>query len=658
MPDDNSPYLPRRLKMMMQKLLGSGGALALLLFGSSVARADNLPVFTSPIDATGARLQLHTAAPQRDTQQLVDVTLPTGLLPPKTARLFATPLNTQIDQYWNNPDPETGLVPRQAACDGQPATNKTSAKDGIRQILTKKVAGIGHGTSAYDISCNLATAGQVLVEQVTPQIMYVAYQLTNNRVTFKSTSPATCNASHTSFGCPDDPQFTVTFTSQIVTILRTPSLCQIDAEQGTVYTQAAHINADNGAADAAKLIFGDKFAAAEEAMMQTVQSMPLPITDDLNELRNGPACTGGVPGVSRLLSAFQKLETDIDLHNRAIILRAVHVGITRPDLGVPNPGGAPAPISSTPSFTHPQIATSQPIAKAGTAVQVSGQYFPPNTNVATMLPVTMGAGRYGNSSMDVCLGGGADLEWGPVGQVRVQRLPGDGQGRCPAHFDATNLTPNRGYQFRVRDCDPITCSPWSETVSVTTAKIDPNWGKVVLTLDSGHVRNPRIPSRPLATGTIDARGTFAVSVTIPSSTPAGTHTIHAVNGLNGDGRPATATENIQVIAATSSAQASLMMVGLLQGQSGCPNQPISSAGTDDPFMLFGSGFAAGTVTIRLDTATGATLGIATVHSDGSFCQQMQSVPRSQSGKHTLLAMQSGAVIARLATEFVVPEVIH
>jgi hypothetical protein len=645
--------------MIMQKLLGGGGALALLLVGGSAARADNLPVFTSPIDATGARLQLHTAAPQRDTRQLVDVTLPTGLLPAKTARLFATPLNTQIDQFWNNPDPDTGIVPRQAACDGVPATNKTHAKDGIRQILTKKVAGIGHGTSAYDISCNLGTTGQVLIEQVTPSIMYVAYQLTNNRVTFKSTSPATCNASHTSFGCPNDPQFTVVFTSQIVTILRTPSLCQIDATEGTVYTQAAHINADNGAADAAKLIFGDKFAAAEEAMLQTVQSMPLPITDGLNQLRNGPACTGTAPGISRLLTAFQKLDTEIDLHDKAIILRATHIGITRPQLGVPNPGGPPAPFPTTPSFTHPQISTSQPVARAGITVQVTGQNFPPNTNVATILPVTMQPGSYGNSSLGVCLGGGADLEWGRVGQVHVQRLPGDSQGKCPTHFDATNLTPNTGYQFRVRDCDPITCSPWSETVSVTTAKIDPNWGKVVLTLDSGHLLNHHpIPGPLLGTGTINAQGTFTASITIPSSTAPGTHTIHALNHVNADGRDATATENIQVTAATGPSQASLMMVGLLQGQTGCPNQPISSAGTDDPFMLFGSGFAAGTVTVRLDTATGATLGTATVHPDGSFCQQMQSVPRSQAGKHTLLAMQSGAVVARLATEFVVPEVIH
>ncbi len=122
-------------------------------------------------------------------------------------------MTCRLTRYWNNPDPETSLIPRQAACDGEPANGKP-AKDGIKQILINKVAGIGQGTSAYDISCNLGTAGQVLVQQVTPQIMYVAYQLTNNRVTFKSTSPATCNATHTSVGCKNDPQFTVAFTSQ------------------------------------------------------------------------------------------------------------------------------------------------------------------------------------------------------------------------------------------------------------------------------------------------------------------------------------------------------------------------------------------------------------------------------------------------------------
>jgi len=52
---------------------------------------------------------------------------------------------------------------------------------------------------------------------------------------------------------------------------------------------------------------------------------------------------------------------------------------------------------------------------------------------------------------------------------------------------------------------------------------------------------------------------------------------------------------VQVAAAGAGGQASLMMVGLLNGQTGCPNHPITSTQTDDTFRLFGALFAAGSV---------------------------------------------------------------
>src|SRR5262245_38708192 len=93
-------------------------ALALLLIGSATARAEPR-TFTSPIDITGTKLQLHLAVPQRDTQARVDVRLPTNLLPPEQRKIFDTPLSTQVDQYWSvTPDKKTGMTPRQAVCDG------------------------------------------------------------------------------------------------------------------------------------------------------------------------------------------------------------------------------------------------------------------------------------------------------------------------------------------------------------------------------------------------------------------------------------------------------------------------------------------------------------------------------------------------------------
>jgi hypothetical protein len=611
--------------------------LALLL-----AMGETAPAFTSAIDVTGAKLELHTAAPQRDTQQLIDVTLPANLIPGADGKIFATPLNVLMDQYWMSPDKKTGLIPHQTTCDGAPG------QEGIKQTVVEQVAKIGSGFRAYDVVCTLVTTGSVFADQA-GSVTTLAYQLTNNTVAFRVTSPYTCNPQKggaAKVDCPNDAHVTVHFAIQLVTSLRAPDLCHISADQGTVYVVGASIHTDNLAADLAKLVHGDKFIGAEASIMSTVKQLPLPFDTDLAQIRNSPACTSATPLVSRVLTAFRQVDTQIDLQHKAIILRATHVGITQPQIGLPNPGGPPAPV--IPSFISPEISTSTPLAKPGESVQVSGQYFPPNTNLASALPLTIQPGTYGNSSLGVCAAAGADLEWGPVNQVHVQRLPGDAQGNCPTHFDATGLTPNTAYQFRIRDCDLITCSPYSALAHATTARGDPNWGVVSLALDGG----PQ-----LATATVDARGTFSTSIVMPASTAPGTHTLHAVNHVNINGRDASATANIQVVSATAVTAPSFKMVGTLQGQIGCSAQQINLGDTDDTVMMSGSGFPTGTVTIHLDTITGFQLGSAPVGAPGTFCQLMNTPPAAQAGKHTLLAVVNGAVAAQLPATFDVPEVV-
>ena len=614
------------------------GALTLLAFGSPMLRAQpgsgNLPVYTSPIDITGLKLQLRAVAPDRDSGRPVDVALPVGLTGPKMNQLFSTPLSTQIDQYWNtNLDPKTGMTARQAACDG---------KDGIKQQVAKQVAKQGSAYSAYDISCNLAPKGQLVVKQV-GYTMYLAYLLTNNTVSLATTSPGTCRSDSGTPVCPNDPRFTVRFATEIVTVVRTPALCALVAEGGTVYVVSAAFEANNGAADVAKFFGGQKFVVGEVAITNTMRSQPLPLDDAFKELRNSDACTGRTPGVSRILSAFRDLETVIDLR-QGIILRATHAGIVAPTLDGSNPGSpSSGQIPSVPSFTRPMISTAQPLVKAGNAVQASGQYFPPNTNMTTTFPVTMRHGGYGgNSSLGVCSGGATELGWGPVGGAQgLQRLQGDAQGRCAASYDAANLAPNTAYQFRARDCDTITCSPWSPTLRMTTAKVDPAKGRVVLTLDGG---------APLGAATINAQGTFTTSITIPAGTSPGAHALRAATS------DAKADVAIQVATSspTGASRASMTMIALLRGETGCPNHPISSTQTDDTFMLFGAGFAAGAVNIHLDTAAGTTLGTAAVRADGSICQRVRSAAGNMAGARKLVAVQNGAVVAQTAVMFVPP----
>ena len=616
------------------------GALTLLAFGSPMLRAQpgsgNLPVYTSPIDITGLKLQLRAVAPDRDSGRPVDVALPVGLIGPKMNQLFSTPLSTQIDQYWNtNLDPKTGMTARQAACDG---------KDGIKQQVAKQVAKRGPSYSAYDISCNLATKGQLVVKQV-GYTMYLAYLLTNNTVSFASTSPQTCRSGSGTPVCPNDPRFTVRFATEIVTVVRTPALCALVAEGGTVYVVAASFEATNGAAEVAKFLGGKDFIEGEVAITNTVRNQPLPLDDAFKELRTSDACTGRTPGVSRILGAFRELETVIDLR-QGIILRATHAGIVAPTLDGSNPGSpSNVQIPSVPSFTRPMISTAQPLVKAGNTVQASGQYFPPNTNLATALTVTLRHGGYGENSTvlgGVCFGGATELGSGPLGGAfDVRRLAGNAQGACAASYETANLMPNTAYQFRARDCDTVTCSPWSPTLRVTTARVDPAKGRVALTLDGG---------TPVGAATVNAQGTFTTSITIPGGTSPGAHALRAVAG---DARAEVA---IQVASAstTGASRASMTMIALLRGETGCPNHPIRSTQTDDTFMLFGAGFAAGTVTVRLDTATGVPLGAATVRADGSICQRMQSAPGNKTGAHKLVAVQNGIVVAQADVTFVLP----
>ncbi|MGH2585851.1 MAG: hypothetical protein ACRDJE_13140, partial [Dehalococcoidia bacterium] len=136
-----------------------------------------------------------------------------------------------------------------------------------------------------------------------------------------------------------------------------------------------------------------------------------------------------------------------------------------------------------------------------------------------------------------------------------------------------------------------------------------------------------------------------------------THTIHAVSG------DSTADASVQVTAAASGgSNATIVLTGSYFGETGCPTHPLpdyaQKVTIDETFPLFGAGFAHGTVTIHLDSATGMSLGTATVRADGTFCQEFQGPPASQLGDHTLVAVQNGAVQVTIPVTVIRPTVVR
>jgi hypothetical protein len=604
----------------------AGCVLLLNMIPATAVGQENLPVFTSPIDITGFTAQLHAIAPDRNTGRPIDISIPPGVFGPKFGQFLATPLSAQFDQYWAvTKDPKTGLTPKDQACSGP---------DGIGVQIQAQIQKVSKLLTAYDISCDLASKGQLLLQEGSSTLI-IAYQLTNNKINFSVSTPVTCHAGHGTPLCPTDPHISVTFATQIVTVLSASTLCGLNANQTTVVTQAVTIDGNHNLVGAVAtavddLFLGHKISAVERSIEDTVKPRPSPLDSAFREL--GASCAGGNSLVSHTLQGFTGLETSVE--RKAIVFKITYAAIPVPTLDVTDPAAPPQP-----TFTRPALSTNQPLVRAGASVAVSGRFFPPFIDLATRLPVSIGhdAGR--------CVGGGTDLQWGPVGKpLKIQRLPGAPQAPCASVFEATGLAPVTAYQFSARDCDLITCSLWSRTVRVTTAKIIPGPKKVVLTLDG---------LTALGETVVSDQGAFDLNVTIPAATAAGTHKIRAVNALGA------AEAALGVTSATvAGGKASMIMVGILPGESGCPNHPISSTQTDANFLLFGSGFGAGTVAIHLDNATGFSVGSATAQADGSFCQKMVGVPSRLAGNHLLVAAQNGELRAQTAVAFVVVSVLH
>jgi hypothetical protein len=598
--------------------------------GMVVAQGPNLPVFTSPIDITGFQAQLHAIAPDRNTGRPIEVAIPAGVLGPKFNQFLATPLSAQFDQYWAViPDAKTHLTPKDEACSGA---------DGISAQIQAQIHNANSALGAYDVTCDLASTGKLLLQQE-GATLFLAYLLTNNKINFNVSTPVTCHAGHGTPVCPTDPHISVTFATEIETVLRASGVCQLHADGATVVTQAVTIDGNHNLAGAVAtavddLFLNHKISAVERSIESTEKPHPLPLDGYFKELRDSDGCTGKNIVISRNLQAFNQFETSVE--RRAIVFRMTHGAIAIPTLDVPDPGGHPV---VPPTFTRPTISTNRPSVPACAAVSVSGRFFPFFTDLTTHLPVSIG-----HDVSSPCSGGGTDLQWGPAGKpLRIQRVSGTVAAPCPSVFDATGLTPLTGYQFSARDCDAVTCSLWSKTVKGTTAKVSPDHAKVVLTLDG---------VTPLGTVLVSDHGAFDTNVTIPAGIAAGNHKLRAVNGET------IAEVAIGVTGAATAGKASIMMVGILPGESGCPNHPISSTQTDANFLLFGTGFGVGTVAIHLDSATGFSVGSAVAQADGSFCQKMVGVPSSRVGTHVLMAVQNGVIRAQTAVTVVVVSVIH
>lgn len=245
---------------------------------------------------------------------------------------------------------------------------------------------------------------------------------------------------------------------------------------------------------------------------------------------------------------------------------------------------------------------------------------------------------------------GVDIEWqstvSGVAKTTVQWGPKAGQMQetetASNSFQADNLKPGTPYQFRVHNCDSITCAPWSDWLTASATGGGSNDFAIWLDNDSGH---------PIGSGVILPSGSFVTKVVIPAGTAPGPHTLRVATGSKSrtdDDNP-TASADITVCSPQGCGPA----ISVIDSQTQIAFKPPINLLYPSTFMLHGDHFAPGVVvTLHLDSATGPKLGTAIPNKLGIFEAGFQ-LPFTQTGGHKLVAVQTAGGRSAQATEDVV-----
>jgi hypothetical protein len=217
--------------------------------------------------------------------------------------------------------------------------------------------------------------------------------------------------------------------------------------------------------------------------------------------------------------------------------------------------------------------------------------------------------------------GKVDMQWGPKGGA-MQDTPVALGSYTPENLKAGTL-----YQFRVHECDYLTCAPWSDWLEVKTGGSGSNKLTLWLDGDSGH---------PIATNTIQPNGSFDLQVSVPAGTTSGAHILNAAMGAITTKAEGTYASTPITVCAAQGCGPSLSVMNTAQT---ALKPPINLLYPSTP-TLRGDNFAPGVaVTVHLDSGTGSKLGSATPNKLGIFEGKFQ-IPMAQSGNHKLVAIQA------------------
>ena len=542
---------------------------------------------------------------------------------------------------------------------------------------------------AYSISCKPMKVGllhaQIQTEWENSSLFTVKgrrlvltyYVPPYSRVPFWLTSPVTCHKGGSNMFCASDPKYTLLYdvALQLIATSSDPNSFKLpltSVSDSGITMQALlngagwdkqidaavarfeeHLAVDAGMAvvnwygalisavvQAVKLLItnsGALVAEAADAHLRDEVSSKLSL---LYSGSAGQAATRASDAFNLLFAALESAnvlgftELDVDVGpNHSLQFRLIYPPPIKPQLS-----NAAVAGKKLPHLVPPSIGTGVQNVKPGFPFLVHGDNFHGSyTNALDISWNKTVAGQVAKTQIQWGAKGGP-MQTSDTATIESYVASVDG-----GSFRPDNLQPGTTYQFRVQECDSITCSPWSDWLFANTQRGGSDAVAVWLDSDSGH---------PIGNGVILSNGSFEIKAMIPAGASQGTHTLHAALGplksRAGDDQQQ-ASVGIMVCGPQGCGPA----ISVIDSQTRTAIKPPINLLYPSTIVVRGDHFVPGViVTLYLNSATGPKLGSATPNKLGIFEAGFQ-IPYTQTGNHHLVAVQSGKGQSMQAREEVV-----
>ena len=473
------------------------------------------------------------------------------------------PLNQIFDEIWNLNLNTNGQTMMQAA----------TAQ--VEQAITTQASGVSN------VSGSFPATGSLRALIVADGPLFLSYWLPGASFTFNKG--------------PLDAEWKLTFDTELLIGIDTSKWPAVTVTPSADLANA-NISAANKGADldeaAQELI---NFVTGQpsnifQAQEGTVDAYPAP-PPDVSQLTTffSDLAAAALP------SGFLQCSPFIDTGTRTLNLRLIHPPDPTPTLV--NGARVASLIGAVLGFSEPQV-------KAGSQVTAIGSNFP-------AIQATQAYLAWNDTTA------GDITESDILVQGQLVTLPRSSYDNGN-HYTVLNLNPGTSYQFRVRDCDALTCSDWSNLLTITTA--ESNEVDLVLSFD-GQV---------IGSAILQDNGTFTTTVQIPLSVPPGTYMVQAL--LSGQ---LVMQSPITVVSANAIFTPVLLMIN---SATGIPYSGPALVIGNFPAPMRGLYFNPGNVDIFIDQIAGVPLTSANADSTGSF-SVAPVWPASVTGDHNLIAQQ-------------------